>query len=290
MCFASCQNHENEQSGGINASDNASLKDELKTEEERLFDIIHAISSPIETANQLVSSVVAFNDSLLSPPEGALNYNAEYSMALNLGVYSADGAYANLYKQKRVSLFYLSAIKLLADELKLGQFFDLNTIKRMNKNMNNTDSVIHIASVGFENMHHYLKEQKKPDVSIAIVTGGWIESLYLSTQVYKQAPDQKLSDLIANQKVSLNDIQIILTPYKDREIFQKLIVEIEKLREIYDLVDITYVYAEPTTKEVNGVLVVQDNTKCSINITNEQIKQITNQVKIIRNIIIAASE
>ncbi|OFY88479.1 MAG: hypothetical protein A3K10_14945, partial [Bacteroidetes bacterium RIFCSPLOWO2_12_FULL_31_6] len=212
-----------------------------------------------------------------------INYISEQKLALNLGIFGADLGYSNLYKQKTSSMLYLGAVQLLASELNVGKFFDVSVIRRMNKNAQNLDSVIYITSKGFQEMHDYLKEQKKPVISSVILLGGWTEALYLCTQTYKNTPSKELKEIIGQQKMSLDDMKVIFVPYEKRKSYQNIIQNIDELKKVYDKITISYTYSAPSTKEVNGVLVVSDNSKNIIEITDENVKEITQLVENVRN-------
>ncbi len=251
--------------------------------DEVIYDIIHSMSSPIETANQLVKAKVPYKSEFLNAPENALNYNSEQKMALNLGILGADLGYVNMYHQKATSLLYMGAVKLLADGLKLGKFFDISTLKSLNKNSENIDTIIYYTNKSFEEINQYLKNQKRPEVSSEILLGGWLESLYLATKMYRLYPGKELKETIGQQKITLDNIYLIYSTYQNKKSFKELINNINDLKKIYDKINITYQYHPPTSKEVNGVLVVQDNSKNSIEITDQHILEISSLTEIIRN-------
>jgi hypothetical protein len=55
---------------------------------------------------------------------------------------------------------------------------------------------------------------------------------------------------------------------------------------VYAQIEIVYTYAEPTFREVNGMLVVQDNSTSTIRITPEDVAAIRQRTAEIRNKII----
>ena len=74
--------------------------------------------------------------------------------------------------------------------------------------------------------------------------------------------------------------------YRTRNGFAELIADLKKLQSVYNQIEIETVYEEPTMVEKDGVLVVVDNTKSVVNITNRDIDTITSLTKSIRNKII----
>ena len=177
----------------------------------------------------------------------------------------------------------MSSIKTLADELKIGQFFDFNTIKRLAVNHENLDSLMYISVSSFNNMDSYLRETNRSDISSLIVVGTWIEGMYFATQVAKVAPNSKIVERIGEQKLILNDILLILKNYKSDKHFYNLVKDVERIKNSYKDVKITYTVGEPESKEINGMLVIVTNDESHVEISNEQLVNITNIIEKVRN-------
>jgi uncharacterized coiled-coil protein SlyX len=60
-----------------------------------------------------------------------------------------------------------------------------------------------------------------------------------------------------------------------------------EMDKIFSKIEIIHTYQEPTFEEVNGILVVKDNSSTTINITQENVDDIRKTVKEIRNKIIS---
>ena len=96
-----------------------------------------------------------------------------------------------------------------------------------------------------------------------------------------------LIEKIGEQKLILDNIKVMLGFYThDPHIadFHKSILELEKA---YAEIDIVYSYAEPTLEEVNGILMVKDNSTTTINITKDHVDAIRQEVVNIRRKIIS---
>ena len=133
---------------------------------------------------------------MLNDPDMVGNYNSIYNKAFNLGVYGTDMGYINLHEKTADVFGYLKAIKGLADDLKVGHFFDLATLKRLTDNSSNMDSLLYISTTGFAKMDNYLKENNRGNISMLILVGGWFESLYISTEVISSSNMDYQSELV----------------------------------------------------------------------------------------------
>ncbi|PKP09987.1 MAG: hypothetical protein CVU09_08765 [Bacteroidetes bacterium HGW-Bacteroidetes-4] len=259
----------------------------LLISQEAMEDIIDNISSPVEMAALLKSTGVPFSQKLLASTNRIDKLNTNFKQALNLGVYGCDLGYLNMYEKTGSVINNMTAIKSLANELRIGQFFDFNTIKRLATNNENLDSLMYISVSSFNNMDEYLRQANRGNISSLIVTGMWVEGMYLATQVAKGAPEKEVVERIADQKLVLNDLILILKNYKSDANFADLVKEIERIKKAYDGVRITYEMGEPEAKEVDGMLIIVQNDKQHIDISDETLANIITVIEDVRNNIIS---
>lgn len=252
-------------------------------------DIIRKIPSPLEMSNIVKKSGVEFSKDMLSDADKVSTYSTNFQKALSLGVYGADLGCINVYEKTHLSMGYVEAVKILSDDLKIGQFFDFVTLQRLVNNTKDADSLLYISTLGFASMHGYLNDRDRSHVSILILVGGWLESLYIAGNIttvdssagfYDQYPE--LVERIGEQKLILGDILTLLSAYEDLPGFAQLVSEFTELREIYEWVRITYKYAEPDLSEEAGVLIVQDNSEITVEISLEHMKKILSKVQLMR--------
>ncbi len=253
---------------------------------ELALEVIKSIPSPLEMSVLIKEVGAKYQSSMLNATTNSTNYTTNAKRALNMGIYGADLGYINIYNQKQDAISYLNSITGLAEDLKIGQFFDIATLKRMATNSSNLDSLLYISTNNFEKMNGYLQDQKRGNLSTFMLSGGWIEALYIATEVVKNNKSQELVTKIGEQKVVLDQILLLLDFYKSDPSAADLGKEFKELKSIYDKIQITHEYKEPTITEVNGIMMVTDNSTTTINVTPEQIIDISNKAKSIRNKII----
>jgi hypothetical protein len=258
----------------------------LMISQEAMGDIIDNISSPVEMAALLKSTGVPFSQKLLASTDRVDDLNTNFKQALNLGVYGCDLGYLNMYEKTGSVINNMTAIKSLANELRIGQFFDFNTIKRLATNNENLDSLMYISVSSFNNMDEYLRKSNRSNISSLIVTGMWIEGMYLATQVVKEAPKKDVVERIADQKLVLNDLLLILKNYKGDKNFSDLVEDVESIKKEYEGVKITYEMGEPEAKEVDGMLIIVQNDKQHIDVSDETLARIITAIGTVRNKII----
>lgn len=288
FCLVGCQGD-----GNKKASDKIEIPEEIFGEDEPLLisqeamnDIIDNISSPVEMASLIESTGVPFSQKLLASTDRVDELNTNFKQALNLGIYGCDLGYLNMYEKTGSVMTNMTAIKKLSNELRIGQFFDFSTIKRLATNSENIDSLMYISVASFNNMDQYLRESNRSNISSLIVTGMWIEGMYLATQVVKEAPKDAVVERVADQKTVLNHLLLVLKNYKSDPNFAKLVEDIDDIREVYKEVKLSYEAGEPEAKEVDGMLIIVQNDKQFIDISDETLSNIITVIERVRNKII----
>jgi hypothetical protein len=232
----------------------------------------------------LKESGSSYDRSLLNEADYKSKYNSNYQKAVNLGIYGTDLGYTNIYEQNQDGLDYMDAIKEMADGLSIGQFFDIETIGRLATNSKNLDSLLLITTQNFNEINHYLQEQSRANLSVLLLTGGWLEAMHITTQIAQKNPgNTALSETIGEQKIILDNITILLSFYESTDPrIADLHAQMKDLQSIYEDVEITHTYEESTYEIVDGVMVIKDNSSSEINISPETETAIRNKVEEIR--------
>ncbi|MEN9999614.1 MAG: hypothetical protein RI922_2604 [Bacteroidota bacterium] len=233
---------------------------------------IFSIPSPVQTALLIKEINLPFNQDLLNPIKSASTYSTEYKQALNLGIYGTDLGYSALYKQKSVSLKYLSVVEKLTGELGLEGAFDKKFMSRFEKNSDNQDSIMVVVSDAFRKADNYLKNSNRKATSALILTGGWVESLHYACQLNKTKSNQKIVSRIGEQQQTLNTIIEILEEYNKKGSNDNLIAELKDLQTSFDKVVIDYQYVAPKTDAKTKTTTLNHNITVKVDaVTLEQI-------------------
>lgn len=261
---------------------------DVRLDDSMVGEMISSIPNPVEMSSLLQKSGIVYTQDLLNPVSNISNYNTNFKKALNLGVYGTDLVYMNIYDRTIATLRYLGNVRDLAGDLRVSQFFDYQTLNRLSESSRNIDSVLFITNSGFDNMSNYLIDQDRSNISVLISYGTWIQSMYIATNVQTVPPKSaEIHQRIGEQKKVLDNMLLLLHTYRSDPNFQDLIDDLMKLKRAFDEVTISYVYAEPTMKEVDGMIVVVDNSRSEVNISEETIAKISDIIDEIRNKIIS---
>ncbi len=246
---------------------------------------LFSVPSPIQTALLIQKSGVAYDKAILNPGNKNGQYASDYTKALNLGIYGADLGYVSMYNQSQDALSYLGAVKQIADKLGVSAAFDQQTMKRINDNISNKDSMLVLVGIAYRASDSYLKTNKRTEISSLILTGGWIESMHFSIVAYNKKPTEEIKYRIGEQKQALLSI-IELIKSHNMPNAAELVSQLEDLSKIYENITTNYNFVEPTTDETKKITYINSTTE--INVSKEQLDQIAEKVLAIRDKIINA--
>lgn len=287
LLMACGSGNKNEDQALVDALENTDLENEVISGE--VNDILHRIPSPLEISVLLKQTEKKYNAEFLNSPQNLSRYNTNYKRALNLGIYGTDLGYTNIYEQSQDGIRYMSTIKDLANELNIGQFFEMETIGRLVSNSENLDSLLLITTQNFNSINHYLQSQNRSHLSVLFLTGGWLEALHITCEVAKTNPNnEQLQETIGAQKIILDNILHLLSFYRENDQnMASLMTDLEGLKQSFDKVTITTIYKPSTFEVIDGVMVVKDNSSSTVEITQADIDSIGSITQNIRTKIIS---
>jgi len=276
-------------SGGNNApaedlpvsvpQDNSAVIKDVR-QAKKIFD---ALPSPLESAMLIKSAGARFEQSLLNPVSNVNNYVTNKNMALNLGIYTCDLSYASLYDQTQLIIDYMNAAKKMADGLGILKAVDQATIDELEENINNRDVIMKIVSETFMNSNSYLEDNGQPAIAAMVLVGGWFEGLYLSTQLVdlKDFDGDKLVGRIIDQKLSIDIMINLLEQSKGNPAIDELIVQVNKLKTVFDKISITTSRVKPEYDKESKTTILKSEVKTDM--TSEVFKELTDVVADIRS-------
>ena len=181
-------------------------------------------------------------------------------------------------------LDYLVSIRKLTEALTLGQFFDFQSLKRLATSDDNIDSLLYMSTQSYQNMDEHLRNNQRSNLSALMVTGVWVESMYLLTQVAKEQPNDDFTSTIGEQKNILNNLLPILRLWKDDQNFSNLITNLEELKDVLDVVKITVRVLDNVPETDDGTIL--QNEESIVTVSKDELMEIITTTEKIRNKII----
>jgi hypothetical protein len=272
---------------GSSSSDKDKNSSEFKEAEqslkEQIEEVIYNIPSPSEIPYLLQATGAEFNESLVNPRTKVDQYASRTDKAaLNLGVYAADIGYLSSYDKTQEAIDYLNSTKTLADNLGVIGSFDVEVLQKFEANISNKDSLTRLLDRTIKKTESYLADDNRNKLSALVVTGSFVEGLYISTGLIKSYPKDLLPDdkrnlvltplirVVLEQKKSVSDLLKMLT--------SSSVEQTEPVTSIVaDLKALETAYAELNIEEQIR------NNKANMVLTDKNLIEITNIVEKMRN-------
>ena len=241
-----------------------SLNDGIDVNE---LEISSNINYKVPTPNELFSLIketeVKFDASVLNSVDNLSKYNNSKKQALNFGTYSADLAFISSYEIGTEALKYFKTVRQLTKSLDVSNAFDGTVFKRIEENVSkdNKDSLLVLSNETYYKAFTYLEENGREKTLAYIVLGGWIESLYVLTQIDDFKEGSLLAEKIGDQKLTLENIMGMMMDFQDDNEVMDVISEFADLDEVFMNLEQVEVGDLETTKQEDGKFMLSGGTK-----------------------------
>ncbi len=287
ISLSACQSSQKKAAKDLNVEDFLS-EDEIFDDIDKAKKIFYSLPSPLETALIIKSAGAEFDEELLNSLNNVEKYSSSKAKALNLGVYTTDLSFASLFEQTQTAIDYMGAARSMAEGLDIKDAIDNETIKKLEDNLNNRDVVMDIISETFLNSSSYLKEYERQDEAAIVLIGGWIEGLYIASQLIgdKAIEGNKLATRILEQKLSFNIVLRLLEDNKENssgevnEDILEMITALDDLSAAYDNVKVET--SKSSVEGANDAGVAKIASKTNVSCTQEDFKTLQESIKNLR--------
>jgi hypothetical protein len=183
----------------------------------------------VEMSSLFETAQAVFDQDLLNKSDRAGDYITASKKALNLGVYAVDLSYCRIFEQFEIAGRYFNSMQKLSEELGIPSDFFVNTAKRFERNIDNKDSLIEIANDVYMITDSYLRENEQFSAAAQIILGGWVEAIYIASNVAIESKDLYIIERFADQKYSLKNLLDMLSNYSDDEVVSAYIKRLQKI-------------------------------------------------------------
>ena len=188
-------------------SSNLNQDSSTKQQESHVEKIYFNVPSTMKTAYILKKAGATYDASFPLNPNKANDDFTTEQQALLLGIYGSDLNYTIVSNKNQETIYYLNSINSLGKKLGLGNILNQEMKNRIEKNVNSKDSMQVIITDLFWKIEQSLNEDGRSRIGALIVTGGWIEGLYVATQIAIKMPENiKIKSIICQQKFSSKDV------------------------------------------------------------------------------------
>lgn len=172
---------------------------------------VFVLPTPLQVATFLRTHAQEAHTEFLSDRDVPLStYSTEYQRAMNLGVCIADAGYAALYNERQLALDYLSRAEQLVKLLRLEPAATPYLL-RLRNNLDNHDSLSFLVLSMYSEMQDHLNQGNREKTAFFIVSGCYLENLAITLQYEKLATHPGYIQLVAQEKLWLDNLTEALT-------------------------------------------------------------------------------
>lgn len=252
-----------------------------ETLKQQIEDVVYNIPSPSEIPYLLQATGAEFNQALLNSRQKVDEYTTRSDKAsLNLGVYVADIGYLTSYDKTQEAIDYLGACKTLADNLGLIGTFDTELGKQFEENISNKDSLAHLLDRTIKQAQAFLIDDNRNKLASLVVTGSFIEGLYISTGLIKSYPKNILPEdsrnlvltplmrVVLEQRKAVSELLKMLNAVDQTEPIVSIVADLKVLEETYQKLNI-----EEQIKNNRADLVLSDKNLEGITTLVEKLRK-----------------
>ncbi len=217
---------------------------------------------------------------MLNDPDNAKNYTDAKTQALNFGIYSCDLTYCSIFEIGANMLKYFKAVKQLGDAVGVSNTLSPTTLKSLEKNMSNPDSLVEIADNLYFSSFETMQNSQQGNILALSVAGGYIEGLSIACSLVKYDKKNPAVERIADEKYTLDNIIDFMKKYESDAGVKETISKLEELRITFNQVSEKQ-EGKVALKEEKGTKVLGGGTE--LEMTEAQYKALTEKVASIRN-------
>lgn len=263
--------------------DDATAKDEFNKSKT----ILYTLPAPVEVASLIKESGAKYDEDLLNDINKVSTYTSNLKMALNLGIYSTDMSFANIFNQSQKTVDYITSLKQLTERLGIVQLIDEETINKFESQQSSKDEMLNIVSEVYMNANQYLNENNRKNVAVAVMVGGWTEGLYIALNIVNSGDkmNKQLAERIIAQKLSLQTVMNILDSHNQNgydDDLTYLAGKMQEIKTIYDEVHAESLGQVIATTDADAKLTrIRANVKGEL--SPEVLKLLTEKVNEVRN-------
>jgi hypothetical protein len=268
MLIAGCRNEVSENKTQSDV-DTSKIEDETVKKAKNIF---YHMNLPCEMYKVFEKAGAAYNPDILNPVENVNLYETSAKAALNLGIYGVDLSYNKMFGQNQRTLLYFTVIHKLSQQLGIPDNQFAVGLRKMEKNISNRDSLTKYATDLYVSTNHFLNENDRQASAAMIITGGWIEALYIASRIADDnTSNQEIIERIAFQKYSLRTLISLLSNYQSDPVVARYLIMIKTLNRSFDKFEIYYEQGDLSIDTVNKLISAH---KIDFSVQTKDIKEI----------------
>lgn len=175
----------------------------------------------------------------LNPVENVEKYADATHRALNFGVFATDLIYTSRGENSVEVIRYFVTVKKMAEEMGIASAFEDKVFRQLEADVTTGDSLKLISLEAYYRAYESLEQNEKGTDLALLVTGGWLESLYMTmASMDSFEPGGVIEQAIADQKYTLDNLIELNLQYNTSVGSIDVLAMLEGIRGIFDGMDV----------------------------------------------------
>jgi hypothetical protein len=195
------------------------------------------IPSPLEILTFLPKSGVPYNKEMLNSVDNQKKYATSTRKGLNYGGYIVDLVYLSTNEQFSEVKNYFKTAHDLAQSLGCAESFDNISGTRLEKNIDQKDTINKVIDQIYTEMDSYLRSNDRLQTATQILVGSWIESQYITVNLIKDTDRNKDNDIlfqkVKEQNFTSQKLVELLKEFSKEKDFKATIDGVNELDKMY---------------------------------------------------------
>ena len=151
--------------------------------------------------------------------------------------------------------------------------------------MDNKDSLLYIMSNTYRDVDIYLKESQRQREGALVLAGGWIEAMYILTQLAVETKNDELKQHVGESKQPLDNLIKILSPYYSYNLeIKELLDALMELTNDFEKIEQSYTYKVPEIDPESKVTIIKSVSK--VVVKDADLQLIAKKIKRIRTLLV----
>lgn len=241
----------------------------------------YGLLTPVEICVIFNRLGLPYNNATLNPTSNSDLYLSSAKAAVNTGIYGVDFGYLKMFGLGQEVLDYMITIRKMSNKLGIPDHLMTEPLKKIQSDIADPDTVTRFMEKAYTNLENHLQENNRESTAGLMVMGGWVEAMYIATQLAYNAenPDPEVIQKIAEQKYTLTSLLSFMKNYYDDPIVVYFTKKLKFLNNYFDTFDI---YFKKGDLEIDTLKKVLRSSGSEMTVTIETLDKIRDYVAKLR--------
>ena len=241
----------------------------------------YGLLTPVEIARIFNRLGVPYNNATLNPTSNSDLYLSSAKTAVNTGIYGVDFSYLKMFGLGQEVINYMITIREMSNKLGIPDHLMTDPLKQIQSDIAEPDTVTYMMERAYTDLENHLRENGRESTAGLIVMGGWVEAMYIATQLAynPEKPDPEVVQKIAEQKYTLTSLLSFMKNYYDDPI---VVYFTKKLKFHNNYFDSFEIYFKKDDLEIDTLKQVLRSSGAEMTVTVETLNQIRDYVAKLR--------